>query len=129
MEHRDTDRGGAQNQGEASRGLEPLPQQSSLSRIWCAFDQPRGVLSFCRFVFAFLVMMGIDCDKYAVMAELLGRAGHVGSESVNCSAPDTGNMGKTSFLFHVSEWLSQPLQRCSQSTETRSSKNGGSFRS
>lgn len=31
--------------------------------------------------------------QYGVMAELLGRSGHMGSEAVNCSAPDTGNMG------------------------------------
>ncbi|KAJ2933626.1 hypothetical protein H1R20_g3439, partial [Candolleomyces eurysporus] len=30
--------------------------------------------------------------EYAVMAELLGQSGHFASESVNCSAPDTGNM-------------------------------------
>jgi acyl-CoA dehydrogenase len=30
--------------------------------------------------------------EYAVMAEVLGRYGQYGSEALNCSAPDTGNM-------------------------------------
>ncbi|EAU84567.2 acyl-CoA dehydrogenase [Coprinopsis cinerea okayama7 len=30
--------------------------------------------------------------EYGVMAELLGYCGHIASEAVNCSAPDTGNM-------------------------------------
>jgi acyl-CoA dehydrogenase len=32
--------------------------------------------------------------KYAVMAEVLGRGGHLAPQAVNCSAPDTGNMGE-----------------------------------
>ena len=32
------------------------------------------------------------------MAELLGRGGAIASEAVNCSAPDTGNMGTVLFL-------------------------------
>lgn len=32
------------------------------------------------------------------MAEVLGRGGHMASEAVNCSAPDTGNMGQSSLL-------------------------------
>ncbi|KAA1466174.1 acyl-CoA dehydrogenase NM domain-like protein [Dentipellis sp. KUC8613] len=30
--------------------------------------------------------------EYAVMAEITGRYGHFGPETINCSAPDTGNM-------------------------------------
>lgn len=32
--------------------------------------------------------------EYGVMAEILGRGGHFASEALNCSAPDTGNMGE-----------------------------------
>lgn len=31
--------------------------------------------------------------EYAVMAEMTGRSHHFASEALNCSAPDTGNMG------------------------------------
>lgn len=36
--------------------------------------------------------------QYAVMAEMLGYAGYIASESVNCSAPDTGNMGQSQWF-------------------------------
>lgn len=35
------------------------------------------------------------------MAEVLGRGGHLASEAVNCSAPDTGNMGGFSIFFDL----------------------------
>ena len=36
----------------------------------------------------------LTLSQYAFMAEILGRGGQMASEAVNCSAPDTGNMGK-----------------------------------
>lgn len=32
--------------------------------------------------------------EYGVMAEIMGRGHHFTSEAMNCSAPDTGNMGE-----------------------------------
>lgn len=32
--------------------------------------------------------------EYAVMAEVMGRGHHFTAEAMNCSAPDTGNMGE-----------------------------------
>lgn len=32
------------------------------------------------------------------MAEIMGRTGHLASEAMNCSAPDTGNMGTLGYV-------------------------------
>lgn len=46
------------------------------------------------------------------MAEVLGRGGHIASQVVNCSAPDTGNMGALSFsLFFSSSLISMNQNR------------------
>lgn len=45
------------------------------------------------------MISGFDVElQYAVMAEVLGRGGQLASEAVNCSAPDTGNMGPHKML-------------------------------
>jgi hypothetical protein len=41
------------------------------------------------------------------MAEILGRGGHMASEAVNCSAPDTGNMGMCRVC-----WSSYEIPEC-----------------
>ena len=43
------------------------------------------------------------------MAEILGRGGHIASEAVNCSAPDTGNMGGSEAI-HAFIGIYQPTE-------------------
>jgi hypothetical protein len=62
-----------------------------LSRIW-RYISIRATVGYI-----FLT----DWIQYGVMAEILAYAGHIGSEAVNCSAPDTGNMGE----FHVTRGI------------------------
>ena len=40
--------------------------------------------------------------QYGVIAEILAHAGHIGSEVMNCSAPDTGNMGVHHIFARIS---------------------------
>ncbi|KAF9008702.1 acyl-CoA dehydrogenase/oxidase [Cyathus striatus] len=49
--------------------------------------------------------------EYAVMAEILGRAGPIGPEAMNCSAPDTGNMGKLFSHFVLARYGSPEQQK------------------
>ena len=42
--------------------------------------------------------------QYGVIAEILAHAGHIGSEVMNCSAPDTGNMGVHDLFFFLQEF-------------------------
>jgi hypothetical protein len=39
--------------------------------------------------------MNVLIQQYAVMAEVMAHAGHLGPEAMNCAAPDTGNMGES----------------------------------
>ena len=56
---------------------------------------------------------GLSTVEYAYLAEEMGKA-HLGAETFNCSAPDTGNMEvfeRYGTEAHKKEWLSRLLER------------------
>lgn len=63
--------------------------------------------------------------QYAIMAEVLGRGGYIAPQAVNCSAPDTGNMGKITNISSFVLISYRPLQRFWQDTALRSSRKNG----
>jgi hypothetical protein len=64
-------------------------------------------------------------QQYAVMAEVMAHAGHLGPEVMNCSAPDTGNMGMSSNSFTVKTEHKLGYERCWPATVLLNSKKGG----
>lgn len=80
-----------EGQSEETRVVEFVLEQDALPETWCAVDEPRGAMRALG-----CPRLGLNLmfgRQYAVMAEVLGRGGHMASQAVNCSAPDTGNMG------------------------------------
>jgi hypothetical protein len=74
--------------------MEFVLEQGALSEARRAAYEPRG-MNFASE--SECVRLKLNCGgwmlQYAVMAEVLGRGGIMASQAVNCSAPDTGNMG------------------------------------
>src|SRR5690606_34397035 len=65
-----------QRQGEILDGLKAKARERGLWNFWLT-DSERGY--------------GLTTVEYAYLAEEMGKA-HLGAETFNCSAPDTGNM-------------------------------------
>ena len=61
------------------------------------------------------------------MAEIMGRYGHMGSEVMNCSAPDTGNIGEciVPFAAVCQADISTSIQKFLRAMATLSSNRGG----
>jgi acyl-CoA dehydrogenase len=82
-------------QTEILEGLKAKARERGLWNFWLT-DSERG--------------FGLTTVEYAYLAEEMGKA-HLGAETFNCSAPDTGNMEvleRYGSAAHKKEWL-QPL--------------------
>ena len=65
--------------------------------------------------------------EYAVMAEIMGRTGHLASLATNCAAPDTGNMevfARYGTNAQKQEWL-RPLMNAEIRSSFSMTEKGG----
>jgi acyl-CoA dehydrogenase len=84
-------------QTEILEGLKSKAKSQNLWNFWLT-DSKRGY--------------GLSTVEYAYLAEEMGKA-HLGAETFNCSAPDTGNMEvfeRYGSETHKKEWLSRLLE-------------------
>jgi len=84
-------------QTEILEGLKAKAKAAGLWNFWLT-DSERGY--------------GLSTVEYAYLAEEMGKA-HLGAETFNCSAPDTGNMEvfeRYGNETHKKEWLSRLLE-------------------
>jgi len=84
-------------QTEILEGLKAKAKSQGLWNFWLT-DSDRGY--------------GLSTVEYAYLAEEMGKA-HLGAETFNCSAPDTGNMEvfeRYGTETHKKEWLSRLLE-------------------
>lgn len=84
-------------QSEILEGLKAKAKERGLWNFWLT-DSERGY--------------GLTTVEYAYLAEEMGKA-HLGAETFNCSAPDTGNMEvfeRYGTEVHKKEWLARLLE-------------------